>query len=599
MKRFQSKSILITSLCVSLVITSHTAIAHGDAPKGYWTLEQAQEILDKTRQVTLNTSLDGLTDGEKAAVDKLIQAGRILHDLYEDSLHPQAWSARDAINLLHDASHRQALKDLYYMFRGPIAITLNNQKVPFLPVKAQEPGKNVYPWGITSDELNTLMDARPELRATLLDDRSVVRESTAENLQTDLTKLDQFPVLDDLHHGLRASLEALTSGEDDAPWYALPYSVRWAHQIMAVYSLLNQAADNVQADDNDYAAYLRQRARDLLSDNYEGGDATWVRGDFKHLNGQIGSYESYDDALYGVKSFFSLSVLMRDAEKSDELAAAISNIQQIQDGLPQKSRRQVQSFIPVGVYNVVADFGQSRSANTATILPNEADHARKYGRTIMLRYNIMTHPDLFADTQALYQAAVLPEHGDDLTLNGGFYRTLWHEIGHYLGVDKTTDGRDLGAALSPWGDLLEEMKSDLVSLNTAPYLEETGVIDATTLRSMYASGVRRVLKRNKPRREQPYQTMQLMQMNYYLEKGLLRFDESSGRLGIDYDRYPAVVHDLLEKVLDIQASGDPKKALAFIDQYTTWGEDLHERLAARLRDASTYRFRTVRYQALQ
>ena len=50
------------------------------------------------------------------------------------------------------------------------------------------------------------------------------------------------------------------------------------------------------------------------------------------------------------------------------------------------------SDISVGVYNIVADFGQSRGANTATILPNDADHTRKYGRTILLRYNIMANP---------------------------------------------------------------------------------------------------------------------------------------------------------------------------------------------------------------
>ena len=30
---------------------------------------------------------------------------------------------------------------------------------------------------------------------------------------------------------------------------------------------------------------------------------------------------------------------------------------------------------------------------------------------------------------------------------GNFQRTLWHEIGHYLGVDRTDDGRTLFAGL--------------------------------------------------------------------------------------------------------------------------------------------------------
>jgi hypothetical protein len=48
----------------------------------------------------------------------------------------------------------------------------------------------------------------------------------------------------------------------------------------------------MEAEDPDFAAYLSQRARDIISDDYEGGDAAaWVRGRFNHLNAQIGSFD--------------------------------------------------------------------------------------------------------------------------------------------------------------------------------------------------------------------------------------------------------------------------------------------------------------------
>lgn len=64
-------------------------------------------------------------------------------------------------------------------------------------------------------------------------------------------------------------------------------------------------------------------------------------------------------------------------------------------------------------------------------------------------------------------------------------------------LDKTrqiTLSPDLGH-LSPWSDLFEELKADLVSLHTAPRLRRAGLLDERTLRSIYASGVRRVLQR--------------------------------------------------------------------------------------------------------
>ena len=215
----------------------------------------------------------------------------------------------------------------------------------------------------------------------------------------------------------------------------------------------------------------------------------------------------------------------------------------------------------------------------------------------MLRYNIMTHQALFANTRAGWATAVAPGHVDDLDLDGNFNRTLWHEIGHYLGPSETADGRDLGEALSESSDLIEELKSDLVSLFVAPALAESGYYDAPGLRAVYADGVRRTLQAVKPRRAQPYQTMQLMQMNFFLEKGILTWTEDT-RLAIDFERYPAAVAEMLTEVLAIQSSGDTERAERFIDRYAVWDDERHGVLAERIRAAAKYRYRLVRYAAL-
>ena len=59
----------------------------------------------------------------------------------------------------------------------------------------------------------------------------------------------------------------------------------------------------------------------------------------------------------------------------------------------------------------------------------------------------------------------------------------------------------------------------------------------------YAVSMRRhadaTLNKTRPRRSQPYQTMQLMQMNFFLEKASARFRSQDGKLRIDYARYHA------------------------------------------------------------
>jgi hypothetical protein len=550
--------------------------------------EQSQPILARTQRLHLSPDLSALTPGERAAVDELLQAGARLHRLYMHQRHPDALAAADYL-----AAHPElaAERELFRLNSGPIATTLDNTRAPILSVSPETPTRNIYPAGITRATMDAYLDANPARRGELLDSRSVVWAATPENRRRALDVLDRHAALDTLHPGLRERLRTADA------YLAIPYSVAYAEDILFVYARLHAAADHVEGGDPAFARYLRLRARDLLADDYEGGDAAWVTGDFTgNLNAQIGSYETYDDALYGVKTFFSLSLLVRDRARSDELQAALADIQTVENALPYAHHREVKSDIPVGVYNIIADFGQARGANTATILPNDAWLARQYGRTILMRGNILLNEALFAETHRAFTAAMIPSQADHLTAEGGFYRTLWHEIGHYLGVDQTADGRDLDAALEDTSALYEEMKADLVSLTAARILRQNGRLTEAQLRAIYAGGIRRVLQKNRPRREQPYGMMQLMQWNYFLDRGVLRF--SDGRLSIDYARYPAAVEALLREVLAIQRAGDRARANAFIDRWSAWSPDLHDVIARNMRESERTRFTLVTYEAI-
>ncbi|MCA1635510.1 MAG: NUDIX hydrolase [Acidobacteria bacterium] len=577
-------------------------------PAGYWGREQSKSVVDKTQTVRLSPDLSHLAEGERRAVAKLLEVGRIFQELYEQQQHPEAAESQRRLQRLHllrgDPTPTQNLLTLYRLFQGPIATTLDNRREPFLPVDASRPGKNVYPWGITKEEVEAFLKAHPEKRDSILDPRTVVRRSTAENLSRDLAKLTQYPALATLHPGLRRELESLLprrghSGATPAfALYAVPYSLAHADELVRAHALLNEAADALQKEDEEFARYLRNRSRDLLSNDYESGDAAWVKGRFRNLNAQIGAYEVYDDELYGVKTFYALSLLSTRREETDALRRAMRGLQALEDSLPFARHKKVQDDIPVGVYDVVADFGQARGGNTATILPNENYLARRYGRTILLRSNIMRNPEIVGGAGDRWGAAVAAAHTDDLTSEGDFYRTLWHEVGHYLGVDATKTGQDLDTALQENSSAMEEMKADLVSLFVAEALHKQGYYTDTRLRSVYASGINRVLQNNPPRRTQPYNTMQLMQWNFFLEQGLLAFDAQTKKLSINYGKYHEVVGKLLAKVLEVQDEGDKAATDRFIEQYTKWDENLHGVIAKNIRDQQRYRFRLFKYAAL-
>lgn len=603
--------VLVISMS-TLAQTGSGKRVRGELPAGYWPIEKSQPIIDKTQTIRLAPDLSHLTPGERTAVEKLLQVGKIFQRLYEKQRHPEAIrSHADLVQLdksLGSPAVTQNLLTLYRLNQGPIATTLENKREPFLPVEPVQPGKNVYPWGVKKEEIEAFLAANPDKRDEILHLRSVVRRNTKQNLADDVSRLNNNPALEFLHVGLKDKLQVLqgvkrtTKPRPRSPqsFYALPYSVHYSYadELVQAFQLLNEAADAVEKDDEEFARYLRNRARDLMSDDYESGDAAWITGRFKNLNAEIGSYETYDDELFGVKTFFAVSILATRQQETAALRQALKGLQAIEDSLPYGNHKKIREDIPVGVYDVVADFGQSRGGNTATILPNESYLARRYGRTILLRTNIMRDQNIFQGTSGNLQAAIGPEQAKELTNEGNFYRTLWHEIGHYLGVDRTKDNRDLDEALLDNASAMEEMKADLVALFAVPALRKQGYYTDAQARSVYAGGILRVLQNNKPRRDQPYNTMQLMQWNFFLENGLLTFDRSTGRMRVHYDKYHDTVRKLLTKVLDVQYQGDKAASDRFIDQYTTWDENLHGVIARNIREQQKYRFRVFKYAAL-
>lgn len=577
-------------------LVAQPAATPAAAPAGY-SPEQAKAILDMTQEIRLAPDLSRLSPEERQAVRKLLEVGAIFQRLYEEQRYGDMPRVRRLLAQA-PAARRASFETLYRLFQGPIATNLENRREPFLAVPDAPPGKNVYPAGLTSAELDAFVAANPEARAGLMNPLSVVRRADAASLAADIATLRANPVIDALHPGLRAGLEQRARRPDRRQFYAVPYSVAYAREMVRAFGLLNEAAALLEASDSELAGYLRNRARDLLSDDYESGDAAWVTSRFRRLNVQVGAYETYDDELYGTRAFYSLSLLLVREEETAAIRRGMQGLQAIEDALPYARRKRVREDIPVGAYDVIADFGQSRGGNTASILPNDALHARRYGRTILLRANIMRSPEIFSGGNDAWRAAVAPEFAADLTADSNFHRTLWHEVGHYLGVDRTADGRDLDAALGANGNLLEELKADLVSLFAGEELRRRGYFTEAGLRSHYASGVFRTLQNVRPRREQPYQTMQLMTMNWFLEQQVLRFDPGSHRLSIDYGRYREAVTGLLREVLALQDRGDNAAADAFIARWSRWDEALHGRIAANMRARQRYRYRLFRYQAL-
>src|SRR5690242_16811114 len=136
-------------LALTLAATVTAAAQPKPLPDGYWPEAKSNAILEKTETIRLDPDLSSLTPQEQAALKDLLQVGGIMQKLYEISRHPDALTAMDKLRVVDVSSGQskatQNLLQLYRLFQGPIATTLDNKREAFLPVAPQAPGRNVYP----------------------------------------------------------------------------------------------------------------------------------------------------------------------------------------------------------------------------------------------------------------------------------------------------------------------------------------------------------------------------------------------------------------------------------------------------------------------
>src|SRR2546421_8807472 len=184
--------VVLLSLCAT-VISQPGPKRPGTWPAGYWPLEKSQPIIEKTQTIRLSPDLSQLSANERSAITKLLEVGKIFQRIYEDQRHHQALSSYEKLWDLHmhigNSAPTENLLTLYRLFQGPIATTLENKREPFLPVDPVVPGKNMYPWGVTKEELEKSFASGSANREQILDLRSVVRVATPENLRDDLARL--------------------------------------------------------------------------------------------------------------------------------------------------------------------------------------------------------------------------------------------------------------------------------------------------------------------------------------------------------------------------------------------------------------------------
>src|SRR6202158_1079468 len=501
--------------------------------------------LAKFKPVLMPLDPSQLTLRERQLVGKLVEACQYLESIYWRQSDPEGLKLYHA--LAGSTSPRDVQLRRYLRINGSRFDLIRND-APFVGTSPWPPGRNIFPEDLTKEEFDRYVMAHPDQKAALYDPFTVVRRKGA-------------------------ALEAI------------PSHVAFREWLAPAVKALRQAAD--LSDDPAFAKFLRMRADALLSDNYFDSDIAWVSLENPKFDVIFSPYETYLDDLLGVKTSYGAAILIRNDEESRKLDVFQKYVPDIQDALPLAAEDRPSKrghLSPMEVMDTPYRAGDLRHGYQAVAdnLPNDPRiHEQKGSKKIFFK-NFM---DARVNYVILPVAKLLlrPDQAALASAEGYLATTMMHEISHGLGpafAHTSAGQRDVGEAIGPSYSALEEAKADIVGLYGLKWLVDRGDLPKVKLRGYYASEVAGIFRTVRFGLAEAHGRAEIMEFNFYAERGVIARDAASGRYVIDLDHMPEAVAALAKELLEQEATGDRARVEAWFAKYGSAPPELTKALEA-------------------
>lgn len=504
-----------------------------------------KEELAKFKQVRMPFDPATLTSREIQMVGKLVKACQALESIYWRQSDPEGLELYQSLTMSHalaDVELRRFLR-----INGSRFDLIDDDK-PFVGTTPRSPGRGFFPADMTRKEFDAYVAAHPDQKSALYDPFTVVRRKGN-------------------------ALEAI------------PYHVAYKEWVDPAAAALREAAD--LSDDAAFAKFLRLRADALQSDKYFESDIAWVSLANPKFDVIFAPYETYLDGLLGVKTSYGAAILIRNEEESRKLDVFQKYVPDIQDSLPlapedRPSKRGL--FSPMEVMDAPYRAGDLRHGYQAVAdnLPNDPRiHEQKGSKKIFFKN--------FMDARVSYvilpiaQRLLREDQASLASAEGYLASTMMHEISHGLGpaFARTASGkRDIREAIGPTYSGLEEAKADVVGLYGLKWLADRGDVPKEKLNGYYASEVAGIFRTVRFGVAEAHGLAEIMEFNFYAERGAITHEASSGRYAIDFARMPDAVAALAKELLEQEATGDRARVEAWFQKYGTVPPELAKALGA-------------------
>jgi len=512
-------------------------------------LAQLDKMIARFAPTELRADTSKLSPGDRAALAKLIEASRLLNDIFLR----QMWSGNVDLyeKLKRDATPLgKARLHYFWINKGPWGdIDDHAAFLPDVPPK-KLPGANFYPEDMTRAEfeawVKTLSKADREQAESFF---TVIRRDAAGRLKS------------------------------------IPYSVEYKNDLAQAARLMEEAAG--LTGNATLKKFLLARGAAFLSNDYYESDLAWMDLDAP-IDITIGPYETYNDEIFGYKAGFEAYVNLRDDIETEKLKFFAGHLQEIENNLPidpQYRNPKLGSQAPIRVVNQVLSAGDGdHGVQTAAYnLPNdERVVAQKGSKRVMLK-NVQ-EAKFRSTLEPISKRVLTPAGQPDLSFDSFFTHILAHELSHGIGPHQiTVSGRQTNPRqeMKELYSAIEEAKADVTGLFMLQYLYDHKLIEggAGAVRKLYTTYLASTFRTLRFGLNDAHGKGMAMQVNYLTDRGgfIARPD---GRFEVNFEKIKMAVESLDHDLLTLEATGDYAGAKRMLDQLGVIRPEMQKALKA-------------------
>lgn len=485
-----------------------------------WSCTQQKESpmkakVDEFAPVELKSDLvKGLNDKEKELVKIFFQIGKITDDLF----WKQTFGDKSQLDTITDSYAKD-----FAMIQYGVWDRLDNNK-PFISGYGEKlPVCNYYPHDITEEEFNAFDDENKDSWYT------VIRRN------------------------------------DDGSLKSVWYHEEYAEEIGQMCALLEKAV--ALAENPGLKNYLEKRIEAFKTDDYLASDLAWMDMKDSKIDFVTGPIESYDDKFRETKTSYESFILLKDEERSKELAKFVSMLPALQKELP--CAPEYKTFVPgtssdLNVYDVVYYAGDCNagSKTIAINLPNDDRvHALKGTRRLQLRNSMKAKFDKIL--MPIGELIITPDQQKNLKFDAFFWNVTFHEVAHGLGVKQTINGQgSVDAAMGTEKTSWEEAKADILGLFMVTKLVEMGEITNITSEDAIVTYIAGILRSVRFGAASSHGKANMMCFNYMEKAGAFTRNDK-GQYVIDFNKAKEAINGWAALILKTQGDGDVEFATKY------------------------------------